>query len=102
MHYFKIISQEYKMKIGHVLSDTCIFTMTHYVIIIKAVRCFSTKCNQIYDGLLIKSNLKKKHIHHLYVAASFAARGRDTDLLNDAFKTRKLSNFYSVSQTIIE
>ena len=102
MHYSKIISQEYKMKIGHVLTDTCIFTMTHYVIIIKVVRCFGTKCNQIYEGLLIKSNLKKKHIHHLYVAASFAARGRDTDLLNDAFKTRKLSNFYSVSQTIIE
>ena len=76
------------MKIGHVLTDTCIFTMTHYVIIIKAVRCFSTKCNQIYDGLLIKSNLKKEHIHHLYVATSFAARGRDTDLLNGAFKTK--------------
>ena len=49
---------------------------------------FGTKCNQIYNGLLIKSKLKKKHIHHLYVAASFAARGRDTDLLNGAFKTR--------------
>ena len=63
---------------------------------------FGTKCNQIYNGLLIKSKLKKKHIHHLYVTASFTARGRDTDLMNDAFKTRKLSNSYSVSQTIIE
>jgi hypothetical protein len=94
------------MKIGHVLADICITTVTYYVIIASDVKNahwpVSTKCNQIYDGLLIKSNLKKKHIHHLYVAASFAARGRDTDLLNDAFKTRKLSNFYSVSQTIIE
>ena len=102
MHYSKIISQGYKMKIGHVLTDICITTMTHYVIIIKVVQCFGTKCNQIYEGLLIKSNLKKKHIYHLYVVASFDARSRDTDLLNVAFKTRKLSNFYSVSQTIIE
>ena len=94
------------MKIGHVLADICITTVTYYVIIASDVKNahwpVMTKCNQIYEGLLIKSNLKKKHIHHLYVAASFAARGRDTDLLNDAFKTRKLSNFYSVSQTIIE
>ena len=46
--------------------------------------------------------MKIKHIYHLYVVESFDARGRDTDLLNVAFKTRKLSNFYSVSQTIIE
>ena len=74
------------MKIGRVLTDICITTMTHYVIIIKVVRCFGTKCDQIYERLLIKSNLKKKHIYHLYVVVSFDARSRDTDLLNDAFK----------------
>ena len=56
---------------------------------------------EIYTGLMIKSNLEKKHIYHLYVVANFDARSRVTDLLNDAFEARKLSNLYSVSQTII-
>ena len=50
---------------------------------------------------MVKSNLEKEHIYHLYVVANFDARSRVTDLLNDAFEARKLSNLYSVSQTII-
>ena len=49
---------------------------------------------------MIKSNLEKEHIYHLYVVADFDARSSITDLLNDAFGARKLSNLYSVSQTI--
>ena len=74
------------MKIGHVLNDICFTTMTYYVIIIKVVRCFGTKCNQIYEGLLIKSNLKKKHIYHLYVVTNFDASRQFTDLLINLFK----------------
>ena len=50
---------------------------------------------------MIKSKLEREHIYHLYVVADFDARGWITDLLNDAFGARKLSNLYSVSQTIL-
>ena len=50
---------------------------------------------------MIKSNMEKEHIYHLYVVAYFDARAWITDLLNDAFGARKLSNLYSVSQTIL-
>ena len=55
----------------------------------------------IFAGLIIKSKLEREHIYHLYVVADFDARGWITDLLNDAFGARKLSNLYSVSQTIL-
>ena len=50
---------------------------------------------------LIKSNIERKHKYHLYVVADFDARSSITDLLNDAFGARKLSNLYSVSQTTL-
>ena len=50
--------------------------------------------------MIYKSNLEKEHIYHLYVVANFDARGWVTDLLNDAFGARKLSNLYIISQTI--
>ena len=50
---------------------------------------------------LIKSNIERKHKYHLYVVADFDARSSITDLLNDAYGARKLSNLYSVSQTIL-
>ena len=45
---------------------------------------------------MIKSKLEREHIYHLYVVADFDARGSITNLLNDAFGARKLSNLYSV------
>ena len=51
--------------------------------------------------MIYKSNLEKEHIYHLYVVANFDARSRVTDLLNDSFEARRLSNLYSVSQTSI-
>jgi hypothetical protein len=50
--------------------------------------------------MIYKSNLEKEHIYHLYVVANFDARAWITDLLNDAFGARKLSNLYTISQTI--
>ena len=50
---------------------------------------------------MIKSNIEREHIYHLYVVADFDARSSITDLLNDAFGARKFSNLYSVSQTIL-
>ena len=55
----------------------------------------------IFAGLMIKSNIEREHIYHLYVVADFDARSSITDLLNDAFGARKFSNLYSVSQTIL-
>ena len=42
---------------------------------------------------MIKSNLEKEHIYHLYVVANIDARSRVTDLLNDALWQENIQTY---------